>query len=51
MASITSETTSSVKEGVIAGEYQLVFFTPELLITKTKWRELLSGDVYRLHSR
>lgn len=46
MASITSDSASSVKEGVMAGNYQLIFFTPELLIKKAKWRELLSGETY-----
>lgn len=35
----------------MAGEYQLVFFTPELLITKPRWRELLSGDIYKSRIR
>ena len=30
----------------MAGVYQLVFFTPELLVTKTRWQELLKSDVY-----
>lgn len=46
-ACITGESTNIVKAGVVAGEYQLVFFTPELLVTKTQWRELISGDVYK----
>ncbi len=47
VACVTSDCASQVKAKVLAGEYQLVFFTPELLITKTKWRELLLGDVYK----
>ena len=45
VAAITRDSPSSVKEGVMAGCYQLVFFTPELLIKKAQWRELLS-DAY-----
>ena len=36
----------SVIEGVMAGDYRLVFFTPEMLIGKTKWRKVLLGDAY-----
>ena len=32
-----------VKEGVCNGEYQFVYFTPEIL---KKWRGLLLGDLY-----
>jgi superfamily II DNA helicase RecQ len=32
--------------GVLEGEYQLIFFTPELLIGKRKWRELLREALY-----
>jgi hypothetical protein len=35
-----------VKDGVTRSNYQLVFFTPELLIKKARWRELLLGAVY-----
>lgn len=28
------------------GSYQLVFFTPELLLDSNKWRKVLLGDVY-----
>ena len=36
-----------MKNGVLAGKYQLVFFTPELLILKSQWRELLLTKLYR----
>ena len=35
-----------MKEGVCNGEYQLVCFTPEILLGGKKWRKLLVGDVY-----
>ena len=40
-----------MKEGVCNGEYQLVYFTPEILLGGKKWRTLLVGVVYssRLH--
>ena len=28
------------------GEYQLVYITPELLITSSVWRKMLIGEVY-----
>ena len=34
-----------MKEGVCNGEYQLVYFTPEILLGGKKWRKLLIGDV------
>lgn len=35
-----------VKEHVMKGDYQLVFFTPEMLLNKKQWRRMLLGDVY-----
>ena len=35
-----------VKRGVRKGEYQLVFFTPELLINNKRWRKVLGGEIY-----
>ena len=37
----------AMMSGVMAGDYQLVFFTPEILLMKSKWRDMLLGDVYR----
>ena len=47
VACITSESTPHMMSGVMAGDYQLVFFTPEILLMKSKWRDMLLGDVYR----
>ena len=47
VACVTGESTPIVMSGVMAGDYQLVFFTPEILLTKSKWRDMLLGDVYR----
>ena len=33
-----------VKESVCNGEYQFVYFTPEILISSKKWRGLLLID-------
>ncbi len=30
----------------MAGHYQLVFFTPELIIDTKKWRKMLSSTIY-----
>ena len=35
-----------VKEGVIKGKYQIVYFTPELLLANNKWRKMLVRDIY-----
>ena len=32
--------------GVLEGTYQLVFFTPEMLLLKKKWRHILMNDRY-----
>ncbi len=45
MASVTSTTTEAMKQGVMRGEYQLVFFTPELLDHKRS-RQLLGTSHY-----
>lgn len=37
---------TAVKEGVIQGQFQLVYFTPEILLTNKTWRKVLSSDVY-----
>ena len=34
------------KEGVSKGMYQLVFFTPELIVTSKRWRKVLEGELY-----
>lgn len=35
-----------MKQGVHEGRYRLVFFTPELLITSTRWRKVLTSEIY-----
>jgi len=35
-----------MKKRVYAGRYQLVYFTPEVLIESKRWRKMLSGAVY-----
>ena len=38
---------NSMKDGVIKGEYQLVYIIPELLMVNLKWREMLRSTVYQ----
>ena len=35
-----------VKEGVVKGDYRLVYFTPEMLLVSKRWREKLLEEVY-----
>ena len=35
-----------VKEGVRKGDYQVVYFTPEMILASKRWREMLVGQVY-----
>lgn len=35
-----------VKRAVMKGEYQLVLFTPEMLLESKLWRKMLLGEVY-----
>lgn len=35
-----------MKERVMKGDYQLVLFTPEMLLNKKRWRRMLLGNVY-----
>ena len=45
-ACITGESKEDIKLGVEQGHYQLVYFTLETLLTKRRWRNLLSSDPY-----
>ena len=40
-----------MKSSVARGDYQLVFFTPELIIDSSKWREVLKSSVYKSRMR
>ncbi len=35
-----------VKRSVISGKFQLVIFTPEMLLNNNQWRRMLFGEVY-----
>ena len=36
-----------VKRDVCAGKYEIVFFTPEMLIRSKRWRKVLTGETYQ----
>ena len=40
-----------VKERVRNGDYQLILFTPEMLLDQKRWRRMLLDDVYSTHLR
>ena len=40
-----------MKKGVLEGKYQLVFFTPECLIRKERWRDALKSDIFQSRMR
>ena len=46
MAYVTGEEGNEEKKGMHVGWYQLVFFTPELLIDSKHWRKMLSSAIY-----
>ena len=37
------------EEAVVKGNYQVVYFTPEMLLGSRKWRTMLLGEVYTRH--
>ena len=36
----------ATSDAVCQEKYQLVFFTPEMIISKRQWRRLIGGEVY-----
>ena len=34
-------------QAVLAGEYQIIFLSPEVLLTELRWREMLRTEVYQ----
>ena len=50
LPSLTTEASShEMKLGVLSGDYQLVFFSPESLLSRRRWRELLRHEPYSTH--
>jgi len=45
-AKVTGDSSKSLRKEVQEGQYQLVYITPELLITGSVWRKMLVGEVY-----
>ena len=44
---VTGESSSEEKSQVVKGNFQLVFFSPESLLSGHRWRELLQVEPYR----
>ncbi len=40
---------SHLNADVAMGKFQLVFFTPEMIVGTKSWRKVLEGDVYSEH--
>ena len=40
-----------MKKGIRAGRYEIVFFTPELLISSKRWRSVLTSETYIQHMK
>ena len=43
---LSEQDDDEIKDSVVKGLYQLVYFTPELLLTNKKWRNMLISEVY-----
>ncbi len=37
---------STILSGVEKGNYQLVFFTPEMIVNSKRWRRVMQGSLY-----
>ena len=47
VACITSEQTDQdIVDDVVRGKYQIVMFTPEMILLNKKWRSMLSSSAY-----
>ena len=44
---ITGESTPEVKSQVVKGSFQMVYFSPESLLSGHRWRELLQDEPYK----
>lgn len=44
---VTGESSSEEKSEVVKGNFQLVFFSPESLLSGHRWRELLKHEPYQ----
>lgn len=45
-AFINHESTHEMRVGVLSGDYQLVFFSPESILSNRRWRDLLRQGKY-----
>ena len=44
---VTRESSNAEKAMALSGQYQLVLFSPEALLTVRRWREMLQSEVYK----
>ena len=44
---VTGESSSTEKSEVLKGNFQLVFFSPESLLSGHRWREVLQEEPYK----
>ena len=42
---------NSIKKRILLGEYQIVLFTPEMLLEKKCWRRMLCSETYSKRMR
>ena len=48
-AAFVCEVKNSVGQGVMGGEYHLVYMSPELMMTVLQWREMFHSQLYQQH--
>ena len=44
---VTSGMEEKVEEAILRGQYNIVYLSPEQLLTRGKWREMLHSEVYQ----
>ena len=38
---------SEIRQGVLRGDYQLIYISPESLLRVLQWREMFRSDIYQ----
>ena len=44
---VTSAVGESAEDAILEGKYTVVYFSPEQLLRRSKWREMLQSEVYQ----
>ena len=44
---VTSAVGESTEDAILEGKYRVVYFSPEQLLCRSKWREMLQSEVYQ----